>query len=64
MIPQSSSSAREANQGLRTKDQQINFDSRLFLDWQHAEFGNPVVMAPSKFSSTTDIYWVRFQIFF
>ncbi|HZW33504.1 MAG TPA: porin, partial [Isosphaeraceae bacterium] len=42
----------------------LNFYFRIFLDWQHAEFGNPVSVAPSKFSSTTDIYWMRFQIFF
>ncbi len=42
----------------------LNFYLRVYLDWQHAEFGNPVSIAPGKFSSTTDLYWLRFQVFF
>ncbi len=42
----------------------LNFYLRIFLDWQHAEFGTPVSVAPNKFSSTTDLYWLRFQLFF
>jgi phosphate-selective porin OprO and OprP len=42
----------------------LNFYTRIFLDWQHADFGNPVSVAPNKFSSTTDLFWVRFQVFF
>jgi phosphate-selective porin OprO and OprP len=42
----------------------LNFYTRIFLDWQHAEFGNSVSVAPSHFSSTTDLFWLRFQIFF
>ncbi len=42
----------------------LNFYLRVYLDWQHSEFGNPVSMAPGKFSSTADLYWLRFQVFF
>ncbi len=42
----------------------LNFYTRVFLDWQHGLFGNPVIMAPGKYSSTSDIFWLRFQIFF
>lgn len=42
----------------------LNFYTRIFLDWQHAEFGSPVSTAPGKFTSFTDLYWLRFQIFF
>jgi phosphate-selective porin OprO/OprP len=42
----------------------LNFYVRIMLDWQHAEFGTPVSVAPNKFSSTTDLYWLRFQLFF
>jgi len=42
----------------------LNFYTRIFLDWQHAGFGNPVAVAPGRFSSTTDLFWLRFQIFF
>jgi phosphate-selective porin OprO/OprP len=42
----------------------LNFYTRIYLDWQHAEYGNEIAVAPGKFSSTSDIYWVRFQVFF
>ncbi len=42
----------------------LNFYTRIYLDWQHAGYGNEVNVAPGKFTSTTDIYWLRFQVFF
>ncbi len=42
----------------------LNFYTRIYLDWQHAGYGNEVNVAPGKFASTTDIYWLRFQVFF
>jgi hypothetical protein len=42
----------------------LSFYTRIYLDWQHAELGNPVAVAPGRFSSTTDLFWLRFQIFF
>jgi hypothetical protein len=42
----------------------LNFYTRIYLDWQHDGFGNEVSVAPNKFSSTADIYWLRFQVFF
>ena len=42
----------------------LNFYTRVFLDWQHSEFGSPVVSAPNKFGPTRDLFWVRFQVFF
>lgn len=42
----------------------LNFYTRVYLDWQHDGFGNEVSIAPGKFSSTADIYWVRLQVFF
>jgi phosphate-selective porin OprO/OprP len=42
----------------------LNFYTRIYLDWQHAEYGNEISVAPSKFTSFTDIYWLRFQVFF
>ena len=42
----------------------LNFYTRIYLDWQHAMFGNQVSVAPGKFSSTTDLFWLRFQVFF
>jgi phosphate-selective porin OprO/OprP len=42
----------------------LNFYTRIYLDWQHAEYGNPINVAPGKFTSFTDLYWLRFQVFF
>ena len=42
----------------------LNFYTRVFLDWQHAEFGNPVVVSANKFGPTRDLFWIRFQVFF
>ncbi len=42
----------------------LNFYTRVFLDWQHSEFGNPVVIAPNRFGPTRDLFWFRFQVFF
>jgi phosphate-selective porin OprO and OprP len=42
----------------------LNFYTRVYFDWQHAMFGNPVSVAPGRFSSTTDLFWLRFQVFF
>ncbi len=42
----------------------LNFYTRVFLDWQHAGYGNEITTGPGRFTSTTDIYWVRLQIFF
>ncbi len=42
----------------------LNFYTRIYLDWQHAGYGNEVSVAPGRFSSTSDIYWLRFQVFF
>ncbi len=42
----------------------LNFYTKIMLDWQHAEFGNPVVLGTNKFGTATDLFWLRFQLFF
>jgi phosphate-selective porin OprO/OprP len=42
----------------------LNFYTKIMLDWQHAGFGNPVVLGPYKFGPSTDLFWLRFQLFF
>jgi phosphate-selective porin OprO/OprP len=42
----------------------LNFYTRVFLDWQHSEFGDPVLIAPNRFGPTRDLFWIRFQLFF
>jgi phosphate-selective porin OprO/OprP len=42
----------------------LNFYTKIMLDRQHSEFGNPVTVAPSRFKSAIDLFWIRFQLFF
>ena len=37
---------------------------KVYLGWQHAGFGNEVLFAPERFHSTSDQYWMRFQVYF
>jgi phosphate-selective porin OprO and OprP len=42
----------------------LNFYTKFALDWQHSEFGNPVVISPNHLGPTRDLIWLRFQVFF
>jgi phosphate-selective porin OprO/OprP len=37
---------------------------RVLFDWQHAEFGSPVVYRPGALQKTSDLFLIRFQIWF
>ncbi|HEU5116608.1 MAG TPA: porin, partial [Isosphaeraceae bacterium] len=37
---------------------------KLYLGWQHAGFGTPVLVDPGRFQLTNDMLWARFQIYF
>jgi len=39
---------------------------KFYLDWQHAAFGSPVLVNEAKgiFGRSTDLFWVRCQIYF
>jgi phosphate-selective porin OprO/OprP len=37
---------------------------KVYIGWQHAGFGNPVLYAPNRWQVTSDQFWLRFQIFF
>lgn len=43
----------------------LNYYTKIYFDWQHAMFGNPVASGSgSRLLSTTDLFWLRFQLFF
>ncbi len=44
----------------------LNRYTKFYLDWQHAEFGSPVLVnaAKEKFSRTNDLLWFRCQVYF
>jgi phosphate-selective porin OprO/OprP len=37
---------------------------KIYLDWQHSAFGKPVLFAPDRYQLTSDLYWLRFQLYF
>jgi len=42
----------------------LNHYVRLYFDWQHAFYNQPVFMSDTKSSRHNDLYWFRTQIFF
>jgi phosphate-selective porin OprO/OprP len=42
----------------------LNRYVKVYLDWQHAEFGDPVIFHPGEFRRTSNLYWIRLQIYF
>ena len=37
---------------------------KLAFEWEHADFNNPVIYAPGKRQLTSDMFMVRFQLYF
>ncbi len=37
---------------------------KLAFEWEHADFNRPVIYAPGKFQSSSDMVLVRFQLYF
>ncbi|MFO0892023.1 MAG: porin [Isosphaeraceae bacterium] len=37
---------------------------KIYLDWQHSEFGSPTLYAPGRLQQTSDLFWIRGQIYF
>ena len=43
----------------------LNYYTKIYFDWQHSFYGNPITTGSSnRFMSTTDLFWLRFQVFF
>jgi phosphate-selective porin OprO/OprP len=42
----------------------LNHYVRVYFDWQHAFYNQPVFMSDTKSSKHNDLYWFRTQIFF
>jgi phosphate-selective porin OprO/OprP len=38
--------------------------TKIYIDWQHSVFGNPVYNGSGALRSTTNLFWLRFQLFF
>lgn len=42
----------------------LNKYTKIYFDWQHAMYGNPVMYAPGRTSRSSDLFWIRTQIYF
>jgi phosphate-selective porin OprO/OprP len=42
----------------------INQYLKVYFDWQHAVFGRPVIAAPGFQQKTSDLFWLRAQLYF
>jgi phosphate-selective porin OprO/OprP len=42
----------------------LNQFVKIYFDWEHALFGSPVVTTSGDFRSSSDLFWVRTQIYF
>ncbi|MBS0262439.1 MAG: hypothetical protein JSS02_10855 [Planctomycetes bacterium] len=42
-----------------------NFYTKIMFDWQHATYNKPITSGtPGHYLTTTDLFWLRFQLFF
>jgi phosphate-selective porin OprO and OprP len=42
----------------------INRGVKVYLDWEHPMFAQPVLTNPGHFSRSNDIYWLRLQLYY
>ncbi len=42
----------------------LNKFTRIYLGWQHSAFNRPVVYRPGGWETTSDLFWLRFQVYF
>jgi hypothetical protein len=37
---------------------------KVYFDWEHAMFGNPVFSSPGHSQKSNDLFWIRTQLYF
>ena len=42
----------------------LNKFTKIYFDWQHVVFGQPVYYRPGERQLTSDMFWLRFQLYF
>jgi phosphate-selective porin OprO and OprP len=42
----------------------LNKFLKVYFDWEHAMFGNPVFTNTDHFQKSNDLYWLRLQAYF
>jgi phosphate-selective porin OprO/OprP len=42
----------------------LNKFIKIYFDWEHAMFAQPVYFRPGALRATNDLFWFRFQVYF
>ena len=42
----------------------LNKFVKVYFDWEHAMFAQPVYYRPGGLQKTSDLFWLRFQVYF
>lgn len=42
----------------------LNKYTRVYIGWQHSVFNKPVTYRPGGWQTTSDLFWLRFQVYF
>jgi len=42
----------------------LNKYTRVYIGWQHSAFNQPVTYRPGGWQKTSDLFWLRFQVYF
>jgi phosphate-selective porin OprO/OprP len=42
----------------------LNQFVKVLFDWEHVFFGSPVLSTNNKFRRSSDLFWVRAQVYF
>ena len=42
----------------------LNKYAKIYFDWQHVVFGQTVYYRPGGLQLTSDLFWLRFQLYF
>jgi phosphate-selective porin OprO and OprP len=42
----------------------LNQFVKVYLDWEHAMFGSPVFSNTGNFQKSSDLFWIRTQLYF
>ena len=41
-----------------------NYYVKMYMFWLHSQFGSPVQYRPGGLQTTSDMFWLRFQLYF
>jgi phosphate-selective porin OprO/OprP len=42
----------------------LSLHVKIYFDWEHALFGSPVFSNSGSFRESSDLFWIRSQLYF